>query len=717
MSELKHLFERYQRVRTIAKDVQMEILRRLPLDAIVEAGKRMGVKRSTLAEWDRATEEENAVAMDTVLYGEGAPTDELAAYRRAHTVPPGSEVERLLEAMADVRFGLLRVEEILPDVGVRVRDLLMGEMHVLTDQGLAMSATEGMVIATRFLAMEGFIMTTGLGLPLDAEDLKNLRGAVWDWRRPGAADEFARMDRAEQARLGTRILAFAVQAGALDHFRSRSVDGPQAPLDAIFQPAPAHAHLPWDALSQRTPDVPWDTLRGFADSLVSDPSLIEEFAQLLPVTIDYTLTRHTFEPVYIAAVLALAADRLDAATRSAAADLLMGCIEQADALNVPVEGALVAACGTLGQDILPQVLDRIGGADPLANPDAIWDLLNLARDTDKPFLRERASSLAEEALSQVIDGVLDLDWAYGPAWLLRDLKGPDAHDALLRIATAMDVEEFRDLARGCRLPDIQDLREPLPWEEDLEAWVNEYVDVLRDAHEERVEGWDEDEAEDDPDFQRIYELAEAFAASPLAQGIPQEDPDDTREFAHAALHSALRVYDALPEDLDARTVRELMERTLPADLPAPPEVFRNGEEVIVRLLQWLQEQGLLPDAAPLIKAARKAGKAMVKRCEDPKYWSPLKFLTIEAVRRGYDIGDPEQAERFLKEVGLELDSDMDSPLPFRTAPPEDLYEDGDEGFGGPPVTETIHRDSPRIGRNDPCPCGSGKKYKKCCGKE
>jgi hypothetical protein len=23
--------------------------------------------------------------------------------------------------------------------------------------------------------------------------------------------------------------------------------------------------------------------------------------------------------------------------------------------------------------------------------------------------------------------------------------------------------------------------------------------------------------------------------------------------------------------------------------------------------------------------------------------------------------------------------------------------------------------SPRVGRNDPCPCGSGKKYKKCCG--
>jgi preprotein translocase subunit SecA len=24
---------------------------------------------------------------------------------------------------------------------------------------------------------------------------------------------------------------------------------------------------------------------------------------------------------------------------------------------------------------------------------------------------------------------------------------------------------------------------------------------------------------------------------------------------------------------------------------------------------------------------------------------------------------------------------------------------------------------PKVGRNDPCPCGSGKKYKKCCGKD
>jgi uncharacterized protein YecA (UPF0149 family) len=28
----------------------------------------------------------------------------------------------------------------------------------------------------------------------------------------------------------------------------------------------------------------------------------------------------------------------------------------------------------------------------------------------------------------------------------------------------------------------------------------------------------------------------------------------------------------------------------------------------------------------------------------------------------------------------------------------------------------IKLEHPKVGRNDPCPCGSGKKYKKCCGK-
>ncbi len=31
-----------------------------------------------------------------------------------------------------------------------------------------------------------------------------------------------------------------------------------------------------------------------------------------------------------------------------------------------------------------------------------------------------------------------------------------------------------------------------------------------------------------------------------------------------------------------------------------------------------------------------------------------------------------------------------------------------------PPSQSVRRSEPRVGRNDPCPCGSGKKYKKCC---
>ena len=46
---------------------------------------------------------------------------------------------------------------------------------------------------------------------------------------------------------------------------------------------------------------------------------------------------------------------------------------------------------------------------------------------------------------------------------------------------------------------------------------------------------------------------------------------------------------------------------------------------------------------------------------------------------------------------------------FEPDKPEDI-SDLEKLFNPPQVVK-----SEKIGRNDPCPCGSGKKYKKCCG--
>jgi preprotein translocase subunit SecA len=37
------------------------------------------------------------------------------------------------------------------------------------------------------------------------------------------------------------------------------------------------------------------------------------------------------------------------------------------------------------------------------------------------------------------------------------------------------------------------------------------------------------------------------------------------------------------------------------------------------------------------------------------------------------------------------------------------------GAGDQQQVQQVVRNAAKVGRNDPCPCGSGKKYKKCCG--
>ena len=52
----------------------------------------------------------------------------------------------------------------------------------------------------------------------------------------------------------------------------------------------------------------------------------------------------------------------------------------------------------------------------------------------------------------------------------------------------------------------------------------------------------------------------------------------------------------------------------------------------------------------------------------------------------------------------DADSRRDQLLPDTAASPDRLSRDADSPLGR------------RVGRNEPCPCGSGKKFKKCCGR-
>jgi uncharacterized protein len=66
---------------------------------------------------------------------------------------------------------------------------------------------------------------------------------------------------------------------------------------------------------------------------------------------------------------------------------------------------------------------------------------------------------------------------------------------------------------------------------------------------------------------------------------------------------------------------------------------------------------------------------------------------------------------------IEVDADEADAL-LRSAPdaiPEAVIEIAQFWHAQRPPAEPVRRGGPKVGRNDPCPCGSGKKYKHCCG--
>lgn len=87
---------------------------------------------------------------------------------------------------------------------------------------------------------------------------------------------------------------------------------------------------------------------------------------------------------------------------------------------------------------------------------------------------------------------------------------------------------------------------------------------------------------------------------------------------------------------------------------------------------------------------------------------------LEQQRENGDFFLPEDFVDFLEEIFLDeglLDEDQEQIEAdfFQSIPrvPEAYVEDSHG---------TIQRKHEKVGRNDPCPCGSGKKYKKCCGR-
>ncbi|MDR3440092.1 YchJ family protein [Telmatospirillum sp.] len=100
---------------------------------------------------------------------------------------------------------------------------------------------------------------------------------------------------------------------------------------------------------------------------------------------------------------------------------------------------------------------------------------------------------------------------------------------------------------------------------------------------------------------------------------------------------------------------------------------------------------------------RKAAEQWAKSVE----WLGLSILGTEGGSSVDQSGTVEFTARFRQNGAEHTHHETSS---FRRQDGKWVYVDGK--IHNTPVVRT----GPKIGRNDPCPCGSGKKYKHCCGR-
>ncbi len=135
--------------------------------------------------------------------------------------------------------------------------------------------------------------------------------------------------------------------------------------------------------------------------------------------------------------------------------------------------------------------------------------------------------------------------------------------------------------------------------------------------------------------------------------------------------------------------------------------LRNIDKRWIDHLDALDE---LRDASSLMSYAQKNPLVEYKNTASDAFDEMLSSITEAVVRTAllvrFQKTVPSRNERERKLTTLHLESPGLSVQKKETVTASQAQA----------ANTTIRRDAPKVGRNDPCPCGSGKKYKNCCGR-
>ena len=262
--------------------------------------------------------------------------------------------------------------------------------------------------------------------------------------------------------------------------------------------------------------------------------------------------------------------------------------------------------------------------------------------------------------------------------------------------------EYDDVANDQRQI-IYQQRNDLLGEADISDTITAIrADVVNEAIDSHIPPMSVEEQWDIPGLEKALET-EFATPLPVQQWLEEDDKLHEEALRERIVGEVQAAYDAKSESVGA-------------------DMRKIEKQIMLQVLDTLWKEHLatmdhLRQGIHLRAYAQKNPKQEFKRESFTLFEELLSSLKMEVVRFLSHVQIQRQDESALIEQ-QRREAAQREQLAFQHAEASGMpeVEAGAQPPEQPPMPETFVRDQPKVGRNDPCPCGSGKKFKQCHGK-
>lgn len=193
----------------------------------------------------------------------------------------------------------------------------------------------------------------------------------------------------------------------------------------------------------------------------------------------------------------------------------------------------------------------------------------------------------------------------------------------------------------------------------------------------------------------VCEWGGEFSKSPHFEQLTEEQKRVSEFVVMTFTQYMYNHHESSPREWNEFGLKECCQYTLPRKISAGESYYKSLAPVLSAFFAFLGENNLLENAPELIRTVKNIDEQVIENARDRNNWGPAKSFVMAAKDAGVDITNEQEMQQYMVAYILRLARSKEDARPGSALRPE----------------------KPKIGRNAPCPCGSGKRYRKCCGKE